>query len=339
MYDDYRKNLALYRALFDFDPACIAVDCHPDYLSTQWGTALAAQEGAPLSEVQHHHAHVAACLVEHGIARDAPPVLGVVLDGMGFGEDGSLWGGEFLLADYAGFERLGHFTPAPLLGGAQAMREPWRNTYAYLVNCIGWQSVAERYRQLPLVTYLQTKPLATLDRMMARGVNVPLAASAGRLFDAVAAALSIRPDTISYEGQAAIELEAMAQTAAEEEGAYRFAIEDGAPALLDWAPLWRDLLHDLSSGVASSIIAKRFHNTVAEAVATLAQSLVEERGLSTVVLSGGVFQNRLLLTRVSRRLKAAGLSVLRPSRYPANDGGIALGQAAVAAARMLSAAE
>ena len=332
VHDDYRKTLSLYRQLFDFTPAGLAVDQHPNYLSTQWGTALAEREDLPLIQVQHHHAHVAACLVEHGVARDAAPVLGIVLDGLGYGEDGTLWGGEFLLADYRGFQRLGHFMPMALLGGAQAMREPWRNAYAYLDACIGWSEVAMRYPHLDLVRLLQSKPLALFDQMKTRGVNAPLAVSAGRLFDAVAAALAIRPDVISYEGQAAIELEALAQSEANEQAAYGFSVTDGHPAVLDWTPLWHDLLDELSRDVSQSVIARRFHNTVADAVAQLAIRLAEEHTTDTIMLSGGVFQNRLLLSGVSERLEAAGLTVLRPSLYPANDGGLALGQAAVAAA-------
>ena len=332
VHHDYRKILSLYCQLFDFAPAGLAVDHHPDYLSTKWGAALAEREALPLIQVQHHHAHVAACLAEHGVARDAAPVLGVVLDGLGYGDDGTLWGGEFLLADYRDFRRLGHFMPMALLGGAQAMREPWRNTYAYLDGCIGWPEVTARYPHLDLVRLLQSRPLALLDRMKARGVNAPLAVSAGRLFDATAAALGIRPETISYEGQAAIELEALAQSEADEEAAYGFSVMDGHPAVLDWTPLWHDLLADLSRDIPPSVIAKRFHNTVAKAVAQLTRRLAEEHRTDTVVLSGGVFQNRLLLSRVSERLEAAGLAVLRPSLYPANDGGLALGQAAIAAA-------
>ncbi len=335
VHDDYRRTLSLYRQLFDFTPAGLAVDQHPDYLSTQWGAALAEREDLPLTEVQHHHAHIAACLMEHGVARDATPALGIVLDGMGYGEDGALWGGEFLLADYRRFKRLGHFMPMALLGGAQAMREPWRNAYAYLDSCIGWSEVAACYPQLDVVRLLQAKPLALLDQMKARGVNAPSAVSAGRLFDAVAAALSIRPESIGYEGQAAIELEALAQSEADEQSAYGFAVSHGSPAVLDWTPLWHDLLDELSRDVPTPVIAKRFHNTVALAVAQLARRLAEEQKTDTIVLSGGVFQNQLLLSAVSERLEAAGLTVLRPSLFPANDGGIALGQAAVAAAQML----
>ena len=337
VHADYRKNLALYRRLFEFDPDIVAVDMHPDYLSTQWGEVLAGKEEARLEPVQHHHAHVAACMVEHGLAFDHGPVLGVVLDGLGYGDDGTIWGGEFLLADYAGYQRLAHFVPVPLIGGARAICEPWRNTYACLATCIGWGAVVARYPQLPLVEYLNAKPLTTLDRMIERGLNAPLAVTAGRLFDAAAGALGIRRDRISYEGQAAIELEALAATARGQAGAYGFAIDEGSPRVIDWATMWRELLEDLSAGIDPATIAARFHNGVTAATAAMARNLTDSRGISTVVVSGGVFQNRLLLAGVTHALEADGLTVLSPRQTPANDGGLALGQAAVAAARALAA--
>ncbi len=329
---DYRRNLALYRRLFAFDPEIVAVDLHPDYLSTRAGAALAEREGLRLEPVQHHHAHVAACMAEHLLPRDHDPALGVALDGLGLGADGALWGGEFLLADYVRCERLAHFQPAPLLGGAQAMREPWRNAYAFLSACLGWSAAAARYADTEIVKRLREKPLATLDRMAARGVNAPMATSAGRLFDAAAAAIGVRPERIGYEGQAAIELEALAARAPDADGAYGFDLaEDGR--VVDWTPLWRGLMEDLLARVAPAVVARRFHETVAEATATTAARLARDRGVSTVCLTGGVFQNRLLLDGVTRRLAAGELRVLSPSATPANDGGLALGQAMIAAAR------
>jgi hydrogenase maturation protein HypF len=333
--EDYRKNLALYRELYAFDPEVVAVDLHPDYLSTQCGEALAEKEGARLETVQHHHAHIAACMAENRIEPETGAVLGVVLDGLGLGDDGRIWGGEFLLADYTGYQRLAHFSPVALPGGAQAMREPWRNTYAYLATCLGWEHVSRRYADLPLVAQLEAKPLRTLDQMMARGLNAPLAVSAGRLFDAAAGALGIRADRISYEGQAAIELESLAVESLSETGAYDVVVSSGSPLMLDWTPLWRQLLEDLAKQTDRSVIAMRFHNGVARAASELAAQLAKAHDVSTIVLSGGVFQNRLLLERVCGRLDATGFKVLAPRKTPANDGGLALGQAAVAAARSL----
>jgi len=325
---DYRHNLQLYRLLFDFRPAAIVVDRHPNYLSTQLGRAIAAEEGLPLLEVQHHHAHIAGCMAEHGLALDAGKVVGVALDGLGFGEDGTLWGGEFLLADYAGFERIAWFQPVPMLGGAQAVREPWRNTFAHLLTSLGWEQVAEEFADLDIVRFLDGKPLATLQTMAQRGLNSPPASSAGRLFDALAAAIGICRESAGFEGQPAIELEALAAEHFHQQAdeAYGFELKDGC---LSWAPLWSAVLQDLGQGVAPGIIAARFHQCVASAVAETAGRLCSHRGLPTVVLSGGVFQNALLLERASVLLRKQGLDVLAPIATPANDGGLSLGQAVV----------
>ncbi len=327
-YRDYRHNLQLYRQLFDFHPDTIVVDKHPDYLSTQLGRAIAAEEGLRLVEVQHHHAHIAGCMVEHGLAADGGKVLGVALDGLGFGEDGNLWGGEFLLTDYTGYERLAYFQPVPMLGGAQAMREPWRNTFAHLFNTPGWEQVAEDYADLDIVRFLNGKPLTTLQVMAQRGLNSPKASSAGRLFDAVAAAVGVCREYSGFEGQAAIELEALASEhfIRQADFAYGFALKD---ACLSWSPLWPAVLKDLSEGVAPGVIAARFHHCVASAVAETAGGLCARQGVQTVVLSGGVFQNRLLLERTSDLLRGQGLNVLAPRVTPMNDGGLSLGQAVV----------
>ncbi len=333
---DYRRGLSLFRQLFDFRPDLIAIDRHPDYHAGDWGRRLAADEGVPLTTVQHHHAHLAACLAESGRALDALPVLGVMLDGLGFGADDDLWGGEFLLGDYRRCDRLGHFAPLPLLGGEQAMREPWRNSYAHLRQAFGWAQVAARWPALPIVRFLAEKPLRTLDRMIERGVNAPPASSAGRLFDAVAAALGLCREGTSFEGQAAIELEALAETARDEAGAYPVAVGGEDLRVLSWAPLWSALLDDLADALPPARIAARFHNGLAAAIVGTAGELAAAREVETVALSGGVFQNRLLLEGVTAGLDAAGLRVLSPEMLPANDGGLSLGQAAIAAARGLA---
>ncbi len=335
-YQDYQHNLQLYRQLFDFTASIIAVDRHPDYLSSQRGRSLAAEAGLPLIEVQHHHAHIAACLVEHNLPLNTGKVLGVVLDGLGYGDgdfggDGILWGGEFLLADYRSYMRLAHFQAVPLLGGAQASREPWRNTFAHLMNSLGWDSVRKEYAHLDIVTFLQAKPLATLQTMADKGLNSPPASSAGRLFDAVAAALGLCRESVSFEGQAAIELEALASPEFEQQAeyAYGFAQQND---VLNWTPLWSALLHDLAAGITAAKIAARFHHGIAAAVATTASRLCQQHKIQTVVLSGGVFQNRLLLERSSQLLRQQNLKVLSASAIPANDGGISLGQAIIALA-------
>ncbi|HEB54957.1 MAG TPA: carbamoyltransferase HypF [Gammaproteobacteria bacterium] len=328
-YQDYQHMLQLYRQLFDFRPTVIALDRHPNYLSTQWGCALAVEEGLQRVEVQHHHAHIAACMAEQGLPLDTDKVLGVVLDGLGLGEDGTLWGGEFLLADYRGFQRLAHFQPVPMLGGAQAIREPWRNTFAHLLYSLGWERVVEDYAQLEMVDFLNDRPLASLQIMARKGLNSPLASSAGRLFDAVAAALGICRERAAFEGQAAIELEALAAAHFEQQVdfAYDFEYQNNC---LSWAPLWLSLLQDLVDEVAPGMIAARFHHAVANAVVETAASLCHQHKIDTVVLSGGVFQNRLLLARTSFLLRHQGVKVLSPLATPANDGGLSLGQAVIA---------
>jgi hydrogenase maturation protein HypF len=240
-YKDYQRNLQLYRQLFDFTPQVIAVDKHPDYLSTKLGHSIVAEDGLQLFEVQHHHAHIASCMAEHRLPLDSEKVLGVALDGLGYGEDGSIWGGEFLLADYASCERLAHFQTVPMLGGAQAIREPWRNTLAYLITTLGWDYVCDNYSDLEIISYLNSKPMANLLTMAQQGINSPMASSAGRLFDAVAAAVGVCRDFASYEGQAAIELEALARGQFQQQldSVYGFEFRDG---YIDWDPLWKGLL-------------------------------------------------------------------------------------------------
>jgi hydrogenase maturation protein HypF len=332
---DYRRNLELYRNLYRFEPQIVAVDAHPDYISTKWGLALARDSGLPAISVQHHHAHIAAALGECGVPISARPTLGIALDGLGLSEDAELWGGEFLLADYSSYRRLARFAPAPLIGGAKAMREPWRNTLAHLQAFLGWENVRARYAGLEAVRRLESKPLETCLRMMERGINSPLSSSAGRLFDAVAAALGLCFDAASYEGQAAIELEALAEGAMAGAGdGYGAALSPGEPAQLDWAPLWTAILQNLAAGTDRAVIAARFHRGLIEAIAATAHSLAQIHGCEAAVLTGGVFQNKLLLEGVSERLASLGVKVIAPSAFPANDGGVSLGQALIAAARV-----
>ncbi len=334
---DYRANQELYRRIFQFEPELIAVDAHPDYHSTAWGQAIARDARISLERVQHHHAHVAAVLAEHGAPLDSAPVLGVSLDGLGLSESGELWGGEFLLADYRSYRRLAAFAPVPLIGGAKAMREPWRNALAHLHAFLGWDNVARRHDGLDLVKRLRQKPVALALQMMERGLNAPLSSSAGRLFDAVAAALGVCFDTTSYEGQAAIELEALAGPAMARAGdGYRGAYIEGDPARLDWTPLWRELLDDLAAGADAPIIAAKFHAGLAATLAETTARLASRHGCNIVVLCGGVFHNKLLLEGVTERVSAADLQALSPAQFPAGDGAISLGQAVIAAARRLA---
>jgi len=336
-HSDYRRALELNMALFDFVPSTIAIDLHPDYFSTRLGQELSADASIELVGVQHHHAHIAAAMAEHGLPLGSR-VLGVALDGLGLGDDGELWGGEFLLADYADYARLARFAPRPLIGGARAMREPWRNTYAQLHGELGFDSVLARWPTLEIVNWLADKPLTNIEHMLSSGVNCPAASSAGRLFDAVAGALGICRARTTYEGQAAIELEALARDASGDR-CYGWELTDAALPELRWATMWQEILDDLAAGTDSITIAARFHRTVAEAVADVAGRFAGDHCCDTVVLSGGVFQNRLLLDASIRSLAERGLRAIAPEQLPANDGGLSLGQAVIAAARRLLAGQ
>lgn len=340
-YREYRRSLRLYARLFDHAPDVLAVDRHPEYLSTKLGTELAAERGLTLTHVQHHHAHLASCLADNAVPLNAPAVLGIVLDGLGYGDDGTLWGGEFLLGGYRECRRVASLAPVPMLGGARAVHEPWRSAYAHLVRAIGRAGFARDFGRLELYRDLAARPLETLDAMLARGLNCPESTSCGRLFDAVAAALGICRERIEYEGQAAIELEACvdeAALAAAGEG-YPFALVDGPGRLvLDSRPLWPALLEDLARRVPEAVVAAKFHRGLGRAVAATVRALrcdPRGHGFERVALSGGVFQNAVLLEELCAALRAQGLEVLLQERVPSNDGGLALGQAAVAAARAL----
>jgi len=336
-FEDYLGNLDLYARLYRHEPEVIAIDAHPDYLSSKHGRELAGRHSLPLHEIQHHHAHIASCLAENGHARDAGPVIGVALDGLGYGMDGTIWGGEFLVADYLHARRIGHLSPVPMPGGTMAILEPWRNTFAQLQQIGDWARLRESHAGLELIRHLDNMPTAALSAMMARGINSPLTTSAGRLFDAVAAAAGICRDRILYEGQAAIEFEALVDSSrlAATQG-YDFSISGGEPARIDPAPMWRQLLKDLQQGQETAIISERFHKGLAAAISLMVCQLSSRQQIETIALSGGVFQNATLLTLVERSLQEKGLRVLTHSRIPANDGGLALGQAIIAAAHAIN---
>jgi hydrogenase maturation protein HypF len=351
-YRDYKASLDRYEKLFGHDARVVAVDLHPEYLSRKLGIDIARQRSLPLAGIQHHHAHLAACLAENDIGL-ASNVLGVVLDGLGMGAGHGLWGGEFLLGGYVDRARVASLTPVALPGGARAVLEPWRNTYAHLRASLGWAWVSQRYAKLELVRFLAGRPLALLEQMIERGVNSPVASSAGRLFDAVAAASGVCRERVQYEGQAAIEFEALIdrRTLHDEDDAlaYRFRIGEtsdaGAPLLIDAKPMWIALLDDLMRATPVPVIAARFHKGFAIAIVQMVERVLGSSRresappVRTVALSGGVMQNAVLLEQLSQRLAACGLLVLTHRQVPANDGGIALGQAAIAAARALASTE
>jgi hydrogenase maturation protein HypF len=294
---------------------------HPDYLATRYALDLDLPHKIG---VQHHHAHLASVLAEHGLTG---PVIGVAADGTGYGGDGTIWGCEIMLASLLKFERLAHLAYIPLPGGDRAVRQPWRVAASLLAQVYG-----ENFLDLDIPFARQLGPARwkPLAQMITRGVNSPLASSLGRLFDGVSALVGLRQEVV-YEGQAAIELEALALPA---DRAYPFAIKEGQPSLLDVGPLVRAIVDDLKEGVPTGLIAGRFHRSIAELLAAVCRLARAQTGLNEVALSGGVFQNRVLLEQLLALLEEAKFTVYRNCQVPPNDGGLSLGQAAVAAARL-----
>jgi hydrogenase maturation protein HypF len=314
----FTEGIEHFGRLFGIEPEVVAYDLHPEYLSTKY----ALETDLDPCGVQHHHAHIASCLADNG--HDGP-VIGVAFDGTGYGTDGTLWGGEFLVADLAGFERAGHLRPVPMPGGAAAIRQPWRMAAAYLRAAFPGGPPAGLD-----VVKRNERNWAAIISLAERGVNAPVSSSAGRLFDAAAALLSVR-DTINYEGQAAVELEQLADPG--EPGTYRAAVTGQGPFCIEGADLVRAVAGELAEGTPAPLIAARFHNGIAALIEDGCALARELHGLDTVALSGGVFQNVLVTDRAAARLAARGFRVLLHSRVPCNDGGISLGQAVVAGAR------
>ena len=315
----FTEGIAHFQRLFDITPELVAYDLHPEYLSTKYALDL---DGVDLAGVQHHHAHIASCLADND---SGGPVIGVAFDGTGYGTDGTIWGGEFLLASLAEAERAGHLAGVPMPGGATAIRQPWRMAAAYLAAAFpeglpgGLDIVSRNAPHWRDVTAL-AQP----------GVHAPVSSSAGRLFDAVAALLGVR-DVINYEGQAAVELEQRASLA--EVAGYPAQVSGGPELEVSGTDLVRAAATDLLDGVPPPVIAARFHQGVADLIGQACALLRDRSGLGTVALSGGVFQNLLLLGAAVSRLEGLGFRVLTHSRVPPNDGGISLGQAVVAGAR------
>ena len=369
-YELFRRTIADLAALFAIEPQKVVCDLHPDYLSSRWARQWAQEQGAELVPVQHHHAHLAACLAEHGYAGEA---VGLILDGTGYGPDGTIWGGEILVGSLAASRRRGHLETMPLPGGDAAVREPWRTGLAYLYEAFEGQLPAEVERLFEVRPELagpqalpwsycsgasgafnadsdQGAPVGETDladrggscdrrqsdqrelllTMLAKKINCPLTSSCGRLFDAVAAICGLR-SRISYEAQAAIELMELGGGLASP--AYRYGIQEGEEGIvLAIRPLLRDIARAVLAGEEPALISRRFHCTLVELFALGVERVAAEAGLKTVVLSGGVMQNEILLFGLQRRLGAAGLTVLFPRLLPPNDGGIAYGQVACATA-------
>ncbi|NJK78702.1 MAG: carbamoyltransferase HypF [Chloroflexaceae bacterium] len=315
----FERVIADFLRLYETTPQAIAHDLHPDYYSSQW----ARQQPVPTIAVQHHHAHLAACLAEHGATGHA---LGIIWDGTGYGSDGTIWGGEFLHGDALAVARVAHLHPFRLPGGDAAVREPRRVALALLWACYGAEALA--WEHLRPVQALRPAERGLLGKMLARGLNAPITTSMGRLFDGIAALIGLHQQ-VSYEGQAAIALETIADRTVHD--AYPLPVQQQAAALcLDWRPLVQAVCDDLRQGQAVGTIAARFHNALIDAALYVVQAI----GAQQVALSGGCFQNQLLTERLAQRLSEAGCTVLLHRQVPPNDGGISLGQVAVAAARL-----
>ncbi len=316
----FRKVVQDLLRLYEVKPQAVICDAHPDYLSSQHAREL----DMPVIEVFHHHAHLASCLAENRLDGEA---LGVIWDGAGYGEDGTIWGGEFLAGDARSFRRVATFRPFRLVGGERAVKEPRRSALGLLYEMEG-PSVLER--SWPFLAGFSGTERHLLARMMARGSNSPVCSSCGRLFDALAAILELKAVS-TFEGQAAMMLEFAVQEGVHDSYPISLRGSDGnGPAVFDWEPLVRAVLHDRERGVDLGVICARFHNALAE----LAVEVARRTGLERVVLSGGCFQNRYLAERVVRRLEEAGFRPFTHQRVPPNDGGIALGQILVGATKV-----
>jgi hydrogenase maturation protein HypF len=320
---DFRKNIDLYSQLHVFSPDLIVHDHHPDFLPTKWAQELAAHLNVQALAVQHHHAHICAIMAEHGLSADHDPVLGVVLDGLGLSDGGDLWGGEFLLADYRQFERVAHIPAVALIGGEKAMKEPWRNLFAHFDASMGWDAVLDEYSELSVIKNLKSKPLLLCQQMLEKQLNCPTASSAGRLFDAVAALLDICFEQISYEGEAAILLEQLAENSCDETIYSKMSLSS-------WDGLFYGLLRDLSQGVSKEDIAKRFHNSIIDLLFRRVLELQGQHKFKIVVLGGGVFQNKILLEGILKKLQSKKITALCAQRLPNNDGAISFGQLFIA---------
>ncbi len=321
--EHFADTIALYQHLFRVTPELVACDMHPDYASTKYAHILAKKQGLTLTAVQHHHAHVVACLTDNGVEG---PVIGVAFDGTGYGTDETIWGGEFLIADRYKFERVGHLEQVPLPGGEAAIRRPYRMALSYLYTLLG-DDVSLDGLSLSKIDPAERDVIRQQSRQR---INAPLTSSAGRLFDAVSALIGVR-DKIDYDAQAAIELEMVALGRSGERGIY--------PILLDRAnemqvvrlgSLFAQIVKEIRDKVPAAIIAARFHTTMAQATARVCTAIAGNRGLKRVALTGGVFQNRLLLRLTTAILREEGFTVLTHNRVPCNDGGISVGQAVIA---------
>jgi hydrogenase maturation protein HypF len=323
--EHFSKTIELYKNIFSIEPEIVAHDLHPDYLSTNYARDIAKlKPEVKVMPIQHHHAHIVSCMVENKVSE---PVIGIAFDGTGYGSDGRIWGGEFLIADYKRFERVGHLEYLPLPGGDTAIKKPYRTAISYIYRLLGEQSLD----YIPFIQGVDEEELIILKQQIDNGVNVPLTSSCGRLFDAVAALINLRSE-VDYEAQAAIELEMVAMDIRENYvNGYPFSIirVNGSYTIGIKETLFT-IVSDLKKGVTQSEIAYRFHLTVAKMITDVCYRVSKKKGISTIALSGGVFQNRLLLGLLQSMLRRLKFNVLTHSQIPTNDACISLGQAVIA---------
>jgi hydrogenase maturation protein HypF len=345
--EHFDSTISLYKRLFHIQPEIIAHDLHPDYLATKYAQEL-GKSGSKLIPVQHHHAHIASCLADNGLESQ---VIGVAFDGTGMGADGNIWGGEFLIADYRNFRRAGHLEYLPLPGGAAAIKRPYRIAIGYILTLLGEDAlntviatrneVNRKQSQLASIGQISEVEIEVIKRQIERKINSPLSSSMGRLFDAVSALLGIRGE-IDYEGQAAVELEMAAHSyllarSASDEGisdvgeSYPYRIvEDKGIRIVHLGDLLSAVIEDLHQSISEGRISVKFHNTVAQMINEMCHLVADETGISQIALSGGVFQNRLLLRKAVSLLESSGFRVFTHRQVPCNDGDVSLGQAVIA---------
>lgn len=309
--NSFEKGIEHFKRIFRVNPKAVACDLHPDYLSTRY----ALETGLKLIYVQHHHSHIASCMAENGIKEK---VIGVAFDGTGYGLDGEVWGGEFLVCDFAHFERYAHLAYVPLPGGEVAIKKPYRMTLSYLYNFMS---------DYPYMNLIPHKEVEVIIKQIERRINSPLTSSVGRLFDAVSSLLGVCHFN-TFEGEAAISLEMIADEGVEED--YPWRIVESSPIIIDPSPLFRAMIQDIKRDIEVSIISAKFHNSVAQMIKEVCSLIRKVTGLNRVVLSGGVFQNVFLLKRALEKLRKGGFEVFIHHLVPCNDGGISLGQALVA---------
>jgi hydrogenase maturation protein HypF len=348
--EHFDSTISLYKRLFHIQPEIIAHDLHPDYLATKYAREL-GESGIKLVAVQHHHAHIASCLADNGLES---PVIGVAFDGTGMGADGNIWGGEFLVADYCNYKRVGHLEYLPLPGGAAAIKKPRRTAIGYILTLLGENALnaviasEAKQSQLASIGQMSEVEIEVIKRQIERRINSPLSSSMGRLFDAISAVLGIRGE-IDYEGQAAVELEMAAHALYGEEPSsviarrvsdeaisdvresYSYGIvEDKGMRIVCLGDLFSAVIEDIHQGISNGRISIKFHNTVARMINEMCHLIADETGISQIALSGGVFQNRLLLRKTVSLLESSGFQVFTHRQVPCNDGGISLGQAVIA---------